>query len=59
MATPVSFSNWFGSFSLDYLALTEAGEERSDVVVAFRGQLLAGAMNFRNDRIFPHDAMLP
>ena len=66
MAVPVHFSRWFGSFFLRYqvaalrgLTLPEIREDRLDIKVEFRRKLLAYSMHFFDDRVFPHDTMLP
>jgi hypothetical protein len=66
MAAPVSFSRWFGSFFLrdkpcaqGSLTLPEICEDRLDVKVEFRCKLFARPMDFRDDRVFPHDIILP
>ena len=66
MAGPISFSRRFGWPLLPHkpaaekrLTLSNTGEKRLDVIAALRGQLLAGTMDFRDDRVFPHDATLP
>jgi hypothetical protein len=66
MAAPVGFSRWIGSFFLRYKPLPERGltrpkvrEECGQVIVAIRRQLFAGSVDFRHNRVFPHDAMFP
>jgi len=66
MAAPVSFSRWFGSFFLRYkpsaprsLTLPEIREDRLDVKVEFRRQLFTYSMDVLDDRVLPHDIMLP
>ena len=66
MAAPVSFSRWFGSFFLRNkpgtqrgLTLPQVREDRLDVEVMFRRELLTYLMDFRDNRVFPHDIMLP
>jgi hypothetical protein len=41
------------------LPLTNVGDDRMDVKTEHSGQFLASAMNFRDDRVFPHRTILP
>ena len=66
MAAPVSLSRWFGSFSRGDEARAQCGlafpkvcEKRPHVKAAIGRQLLAYSVDFRDNRVFPHDAMLP
>ena len=66
MAAPVSFSRWFGSLLWRHkpvaqgsLTLPHVRENRLDVKIEFRSELLAGSMDFRDDGVFPHDSILP
>ena len=66
MAAPFSFSRWFGTFFLWHkpaaqgrLAFSHVRENRLDIKAVLRGKLLTRPMDFLDDRIFPHDAILP
>ncbi len=66
MAAPVSFGVRFGSRPLRYepfaqgsLTLAEVREDRLNVEIEFRRQHFAGAINFRDYRIFPRTANFP
>ena len=41
------------------LPLAEIRKERLDVIIAFRGQLLAGSIDFRDNRIITPDVTRP
>lgn len=66
MAAPVDFRSWFASSFLWHesssqrgLALAKIGEDRFHVEAVFCGKLFPRPMDIRDDRVFPHDAMLP
>ena len=65
-AARVSFRRWFGSSFLRHksvaqggLTLPEIREDRLDVEVECRRKLFACSMDFLDDRVFPHETMLP
>ena len=64
--TVLSFSLRFGSLLLMHQpcamrSLTHAKmrKESRKVKVVIRGQLFPGSVDFRDNRVFPHDTMLP
>ena len=66
MAAPVSSGRWFGLSFLRHkpaaqgtLTLPQIREECRDVKVELRCELFADSVNFRHNRVFPHDARLP
>jgi hypothetical protein len=57
---------WFGSRPLRHepfaqrgLTLADVREDRLNVEIEFRRQHFAGAIDFRDNRIFPHTTNLP
>ena len=66
MPAPLGFSRWFSAFFLrhkpraeQHLTFPNFREKHLDVKVALRRDFLARSMDFRHDRVFPHNAMFP